>query len=116
MPEQQTRRTQARVQEREQRRKRQEQKKKLLTIVPLALIAILVVAGVGYTIYTRTYKPPRPPNAKIIGPRLQLDQESLDFGNRTLNVAIRAAFNVKNVGDDTLNLTVPQAVTALEGC
>ena len=116
MSEQPVRRTQARLQEREQRRKRQELRQKLLKIIPLALLAILAVAGIGYSVYTRTVKPSRPPNAKIIGPRLQLDQESLDLGKRTLNVAIRAAFNVKNVGDDTLNLGVPQAVTALEGC
>ncbi len=116
MTEQPIRRTQARVAERERRRKQEAQKGKLLKIVPLTLIAILAVVGVGYAVYTTTVKPPRPANAGVIGPRLQVDQELLDLGNRKLNVPIRASFNVKNIGDDTLNLVVPQVVTALEGC
>lgn len=116
MAEQPIRRTQARVAERERRRRKEEQKGKLLKIVPLTLVAILAIVGVGYTVYTKTVKPPRAANAGVIGPRVQVDQEMLDLGNRPLNVPIRAQFNVKNSGDDTLNLVVPQVVTALEGC
>lgn len=116
MSEQPIRKTQARLAYRERRRQREEQKHKLLKIVPLALVAILAAVGIGYVIYTSAAKLPRPANAGAVGPRLQVDQELLDLGNRKLNVPIRASFNVKNVGDDTLNLVVPQVVTALEGC
>ncbi len=116
MSEQPMRRTQARIAERERLRRQEEQKAKLLKIVPLTLIAILAIVGVGYTVYTKTVKPSRPANAGVIGPRLQVDQDMLDLGNRPLNIPIRALFNVKNTGDDTLNLVVPQVVTALEGC
>ena len=109
------RKTQARIAERERRRKQGEQRQKLFKIVPLVLIAILAVVGVGYTVYTRTAKP-HPANPGVIGPRLEVDREQLDLGNRKLNEPVRAAFNIKNVGDDTLNLGVPKLVTALEGC
>jgi flagellar basal body-associated protein FliL len=114
--EQSLRRTQARVAERERRRKQEEQKGKLLKIVPLTLVAILAVAGIGYAVLTSAVKPPRAANAAVIGPRLEVDREQLDLGDRKLNVPVRASFNVKNAGDDTLNLVVPQVVTALEGC
>ncbi len=116
MAEQPMRKTQARVAERERRRRQEEQKGKLLKIVPLTLIAILAIAGIGYAVLNTVIKPPRPANAGVIGPRLQVDQEMLDLGNRPLNVPIRAQFQVKNIGDDTLNLVVPQVVTAIEGC
>jgi hypothetical protein len=110
------RRTQARVAERERRRRQEEQRGKLLKIVPLTLVAILAVVGIGYVVLPSVVKPLRPANAGVVGPRLQVDQEQMDLGNRPLNVPIRAQFNVKNAGDDTLNLVVPQVVTALEGC
>lgn len=116
MTDQPIRRTQARVAERERRRRKEEQKGKLLKIVPLTLVAILAIAGIGYAVFSTVVKPPHTANAGVIGPRLQVDQEMLDLGNRPLNVPIRAQFNVKNTGDDTLNLVVPQMVTALEGC
>ncbi len=116
MSEQPLRRTQARIAERERRRKQEEQKNRSLKIAPLAVVTILAIVWVGYVLYTSTATPPRPANAGVVGPRLQVDHEQLDLGNRQLNVPVRALFNVKNSGDDTLNLVVPQVVTALEGC
>ncbi len=110
------RKTQARIAERERRRKEQEKQDKLRRTIPLVLIALVAVVGLSYFVYTRTVKPPWPANAGIIGPKLEVDREELDLGNRPLNVAVRAQFTVKNSGDDTLNLDVPQVVTALEGC
>ena len=107
---------QARVAERERRRKEREQRQKLFKIVPLVIVAIIAVIGVGFTVYTNVAKPPRPANAGVIGPRMEVDREQLDLGNRKLNEQVRAAFTIKNSGDDTLNLGVPQSVTALEGC
>lgn len=112
----QMRRTQARTLERERRRKEQGRQDKLRTTIPLVVIAIAAVVGLSYFVYTRTVKPPRPANAGIIGPKLEVDKEQLDLGNRPLNVAVRAQFTVKNTGDDTLKLDVPKMVTALEGC
>jgi hypothetical protein len=110
------RKTQARLAHRERRRKQAEQKQKLLTIIPLTLVAILAVVGIGYAVYTSVVKSPRAANAGVVGPRLGVDREQLDLGDRQLNVPVRASFNVKNAGDDTLNLVVPQMVTAIEGC
>ncbi len=110
------RRTQARLAERERRRKKEEQKGKLLKTVPLVVIAFAAVVGLSYFVFTRTYKPPRPPNPGIVGPKLEVDREQLDLGNRKLNDPVRAQFTIKNTGDDTLNLDVPRIVTALEGC
>lgn len=116
MTEQPMRRTQARIAERERRRKQEEQRSRLLKIVPLTLVVILAAVGVGYAVLPSVIKPPRPANAGVVGPRLEVDREQLDLGDRKLNVPIRASFNVKNVGDNTLNLAVPQMVTAIEGC
>ncbi len=110
------RRTQARIAERARRHKEQERKDKLRTTIPIVVMAIVAVVGLTYFVYTRTVKPPRPANAGIVGPKLEVDREDLDLGNRPLNVAVRAQFTVKNSGDDTLNLDVPKVVTALEGC
>lgn len=110
------RRTQARIAERERRRKQQNRQDNMRRTIPLVVIAIAAVVGLSYFVSTSVVKPPRPANAGIVGPKLEVDRTDLDLGNRKLNDPVRAQFTVKNSGDDTLNLAVPKYVNAIEGC
>jgi hypothetical protein len=94
------RKTEARIAARELRRKRREERQKLMRTIPYGNLAT----------------PPRPANAGVIGPRLELDRDLIDFGDEHFGQAVQAVFNVKNVGDDTLNLNVAKVATAVEGC
>ncbi len=114
MAEASPRKTQARVAERERRRQQEERNKKLKIAIPV-VVGIIAVLALGYSLFTQA-KPARPANAGVVGPRLQVDQEKIDLGRRVFNQPVRGAFNLKNVGDDTLKLGVPKLVTALEGC
>lgn len=49
------------------------------------------------------------------GPRLALDNKSLDFGNVSYNQEVKATFNLKNVGDQPLRIEKVDVKT-LEGC
>ena len=114
MAENSVRKTQARSAERERRRQQQERNKKLKIAVPAA-IAIIFALTIGYLSLTQ---PPsaRPANAGAVGARLQVDRDRIDLGYQHLGNTVRAVFNLKNVGDGTLNLNVPRTVTLLQGC
>ncbi len=106
------RKTQARVVERERTRAQQERKNAMKTAIPL-IIALVVIVYVVFVVFTTANQ------ATVqgtIGPRLQVDREQIDLGHREFNETVRAAFTIKNVGDGTLNLTVPRVAEALEGC
>ncbi|MBI4790764.1 MAG: hypothetical protein HY782_27360 [Chloroflexi bacterium] len=110
MSEEQPRRTQARTAERERRRSRQDRQQSLARIAPFILVAILALAGLGLIVYGNTA------TSGGVGPRLQVDRDQIDLGNRKFDAPVRAAFNVKNAGDNPLTLGVPKLVTAVEGC
>ena len=82
-------------------------------LVPPAIgaIVVLFVVFVAFTTVNQTTQ------VNVIGaPRLQVDREKIDLGNRIFNQSVRAMFNVKNVGDGTLKLDAPRVATVLEGC
>jgi len=82
-------------------------------LVPPAIgaIVVLFVVFVAFTTANQTTQ------VNVIGaPRLQVDREKIDLGNRIFNQSVRAMFNVKNVGDGTLKLDAPRVATVLEGC
>lgn len=51
-----------------------------------------------------------------LGPRLTVDQERIDFGKQPMNKMVRAEFQIKNAGDQVLQLDASTPVKALEGC
>ncbi len=116
MSDQPVRKTELRIVERGRRRTRQQRSNNLLRRLPILIVVIVALLAVGYSIFTRVYQPPRAGNAGVIGPRMQVDNEQIDLGRRIFNQPVRAVFKIKNVGDATLNLSVPRVVTALKGC
>jgi hypothetical protein len=110
------RKTEIHIVERGRRRAHQQRGNDLPRRLPILIAVIIALLAVGYSIFTRAYQPPRAANAGVTGPRMQVDSEQIDLGRRTFNQPARAVFTIKNVGDDTLNLSVPRVVTALKGC
>jgi hypothetical protein len=108
-----TRKTDARVAERERRRKQREAKAKLWKTIPLLGIAILALLGAGI-IANGTFFQPSVSGTN--GPRLQLDREQVDFGDQHFGTTVRATFKVTNAGDGTLNLNLPKTATVVQGC
>jgi hypothetical protein len=108
------RKTQARVAERERRRQQEERNKNLKTAIPV-VAGIIILLAVGYAFFTQANQSSQPVTGAV-GPRLQVDRDQIDLGRQPLGKSVRAVFNLKNVGDSTLNLNVPRTVTLLQGC
>ncbi|MBI5035044.1 MAG: hypothetical protein HZB51_31355 [Chloroflexi bacterium] len=109
------RKTEARVVERQRARATEQRHGAMKKFIPLAIVFLVAVfvIFVGLTTLTKTS------NENIqgaIGPRVQLDREKIDMGNRLFNEPVRAVFNVQNVGDGTLKLETPRIANVLEGC
>lgn len=103
------RKTQARAQERERARQQAERRNTITHALPF-VIGAAVVLLVGIAVFLAT-------NQTVSGtPRLQVDQEKIDLGNRIFNQPVRGMFTVKNVGDGTLKLETPKIANVLEGC
>lgn len=114
MAENSTRKTQVRIADRERRRRDQERGQTLRTLIPVVAGFILLLA-VGYA-FVRLTSQPATLNPGVVGPRLQVDRDSIDLGKQKLGNTVRAVFNLKNAGDGTLTLNVPRVVTLLQGC
>ncbi len=79
-------------------------------------IALAIVVGV-----VTWYFIPRPSPLSAAppyrgGPRLAVDKEVIDFGNRHFNRFVEASFLLRNVGDQPLKLAAASPVEAIEGC
>ncbi len=79
-------------------------------------IAIAIVVGVvtWYSLPRHSPLSAAPPYRG--GPRLAVDKESIDFGDRHFNRFVEARFLLRNVGDQPLKLAVASPVEAIEGC
>ena len=49
-------------------------------------------------------------------PRLQVDQELIDFGDVPVGKMVMASFNLSNTGDQPLTFSHPPVPTVVEGC
>lgn len=49
-------------------------------------------------------------------PRLVVSETDLDLGTQKYNTTARASFQIRNDGDGTLTLSVPDRPTVVEGC
>ncbi|GEM_PF-1760320 len=115
MVEKPLRRTEARAAARERRRQQEARNKKMRIAISVAAIALVAALAIGYALFAQT-QAARPANAGVVGPRLQVDRDRIDLGYQRLDTMVRALFNLKNVGDNTLSLNVPRTVTLLQGC
>ncbi len=82
----------------------------LMIFLPLALITVLAAAACE-----EVPPPASKPGQAVSGARISVDKESFDFGQVPLDKEVRATFNVKNVGSDTLTLRDVR-VRLVEGC
>ncbi len=114
MSEKPMRRTQARIAERE-RQRAQVQGQRGWSVLLLG-IAVVAFAVAGYLIFEGTRQPAPATGGGVVGPRLQVDREQIDLGDRKFNQPVRAVFTVRNAGDAALNLNVQKQVAVLEGC
>ncbi len=109
MSNQPIRKTEAKRIERERICKQIERRDTFTRALPF-VIAAAVVLFVGIAVFLTT-------NQTVSGtPRLQVDQEKIDLGNRIFNQPVRGVFTVKNVGDGTLKLETLKIANVLEGC
>jgi len=109
MSNQPIRKTQARTVERERARQSAERRATMTQMLPF-VIGAAVVLFIGGSVFLAM-------NQTVNGtPKLQVDREKIDLGNRIVDQPVRASFTVKNVGDGTLKLETPQVATVLQGC
>jgi hypothetical protein len=52
----------------------------------------------------------------VVGPRLSVDQEVIDFGQVKMGQPVSAAFKLTNTGDSDLRLTKEPYIEVVEGC
>ncbi len=81
-----------------------------LFFVPLALVMILATAACE-----EASPPASNPAQGASGARISVDSDTVDFGQVPLDKEGRHAFNVKNVGTDTLTLR-NVSVKVVQGC
>lgn len=108
-----TRKTKARIAERERRRKEHETKPRLWKTIPILIIGILALLGAGMVAYG-SFAPANVSGAN--GPRLQVDREQVDLGDQHFGATVRATFKVTNTGDGSLSLNVAKIATVVQGC
>ena len=111
-----TRKTQARVAERERRRTQQAQNERLKWQLPFAGAGVLILFAIAYFTFTTFAKPSQAATTGVNGPHLQVDTDKIDLGDQPLGKTVQADFKITNTGDGTLTLTPPQMATVLEGC
>jgi hypothetical protein len=58
----------------------------------------------------------RQENAGMVGPRLSVDQEVIDFGQVKMGQPVSAEFTLTNTGDSDLRLTKEPYIEVVEGC
>ncbi len=85
-------------------------------VVIWSAVAVAIVVGV-----VTWYAIPKPSPLSAAppyhgGPRLAVDKEFIDFGNRHFNRFVEARFLLRNVGDQPLKLAAASPVDAIEGC
>ncbi|MCO6453062.1 MAG: DUF1573 domain-containing protein [Caldilineales bacterium] len=83
----------------------------------LGLVLILAGAALLAIIAYLIIEPSRPDNAvSAQGPRLEVDQTTVDYGQVKFNTPIESVFTLRNVGDAPLKIEQTPEVELVEGC
>lgn len=85
-------------------------------LLPVAAIAaIVILVGGIVAVVTASQQSPYEPD--VTGrAAVQVSQEKFDYGTRHYNETVNAAFQVKNVGDETLYVLGEPQIEVVEGC
>jgi hypothetical protein len=78
-----------------------------------------VVAAVLLSRNTASSAPPpgfQPQAQEHSVPRVSVDRDTIDLGQRPLDVPVEAVFHVQNVGNTTLQIQGEPQVEVVEGC
>jgi hypothetical protein len=75
-----------------------------------------MVAGLLLAMNRSTTSQPTVPVTVAGSPRLQVDQELIDFGEVPVGKMVKASFVLSNVGDQALTISPPPVPEVLEGC
>ncbi len=89
------------------RMERQERMRGLLPFVAVGVVLVVVIAVVMWI----QIRPMIVGNAHMAVP-----QSNIDLGVQKFGATVRASFEIRNDGDGTLDLTVPERPTVVEGC
>ena len=85
-------------------------------LLPL-IVALAGVALVGLAFWGLRSKPSSNANIEVTGaPSLKADRERVDLGDVKLGKTVEVAFQLTNVGDQTLRFTQAPFVEVVEGC
>lgn len=79
-------------------------------------ILMLAAAGLAFAISQPTASQPAVPVTVNGSPRLQVDQELIDFGEVPVGKMVTASFTLSNTGDQPLVFSHPPVPTVVEGC
>ncbi len=79
-------------------------------------ILVVAVAGLLFARSQSTANQPAVPVTVQGSPRLQVDQELIDFGQVPVGKMVTASFTLSNAGDQPLVFSHPPVPTVVEGC
>jgi len=88
-------------------------------LAPVAVVGgALILIAASLLIFTDQSSPSLPavPVTVSGSPRLQIDQELIDFGQVPVGKMVRASFVLSNTGDQALTISHPPVPEVLEGC
>lgn len=85
-------------------------------LVVWSVILVALVAGLATWYFIPRRSPLSDAASYHGGPRLAVDKELIDFGDRHFNRFVEARFLLRNVGDQPLKLAADSPVEAIEGC
>ncbi len=83
-------------------------------LAPLALVLVLAAAACEAP-QASSSSNPASGTSGATGARISVDTDTVDFGQVALDKEVRATFNVKNVGTETLTLREVK-LRLVEGC
>lgn len=87
--------------------------RRLIGLALLSLLSLVLVSCAGAA--APKIEPGKPVASYTGGPRLALEQQSIDYGKVQFNQQVQATFTAKNVGSSPLTIRKVD-VKAVQGC